>query len=181
MTIGHIWRKVIAEATQTAPRKTALILDIAAPLLGRTSLTVSANNEKTNANEPDYLLWYNPNPRGSSRYKSVRVGALWNKSSSSGRDYKSGHIELPAVQGGKLYIAVFTAQQKDGQPPLQYTHDVVWSPPQQRTETDQYAVPAEMTHTQANGPQVVYEKVQTHAPAQTPQPQIDIDEEEIPF
>ena len=177
MKIGHIRRE------KGKDDKTWLVMDLAIPLAGRTRLTVSLNRSKqTGSNQPDYHLWYNMNARGQSDYKSARVGSLWNKRSRDGAtEYKDGYIEHPFAPGGRMQIAVFAAKPQDGET-LSYTHEITWNPPRGAASGGGYdGGYAEPAYTPPQPPQT--QSPQQASPNPHPQelPEIDINEDEIPF
>ncbi len=170
MKIGHIRKE------KSKDGKTWLVMDLAMPLAGRTRVTISPNDKKQPGSmQPDYYLWYNMNARGQNHYKSARVGALWNKRSKDGSvEYKDGYIEHPFAQNGKINIAVFQAKQ-EGETPPAYTHEVTWNPPRHENTAYDTAY-AEPAYTQS-------EPATQTQPDPHPKelPEIDIDEDDIPF
>ena len=157
MKIGHIHKETDKAGKQW------LSMQIAIPMMGRTRFGVAPNKDKTQGdNQPDFILYYNPNARGQRIYGSAKVGALWNKVSESGKTYKSGSIETPLVATGRLHIAIFEAIPKEGEA-LAYTHEVVWTPPRQ--DNDNYGYAPEAPTAQ---PQSTYQPPVSTAPNGAP-------------
>ena len=150
--------------------KSYLEMSIRPPFMNFCTFTISANKYKINENEPDYLINFSFNRKGES-FPRVRASALWNKTSKDGStNYIGGQIESPVFPGGKLYISIFEAKEKEGFPPPTHKHDVVWTPSKENTKTnDYYDVPT------------VYETVQTHQSMPEGSAPIDISDDEIPF
>ncbi len=95
------------------------------------TLSVHANKNKKNQNEPDYNLWYNFSRKGE-KFRGAKVGAMWRKTSKDGKtEYFSGHIENPLVYGGKMYISAFKAKPMGNEKAenINWLYDVVWQPP----------------------------------------------------
>lgn len=133
MKIGHVSKKFYKSGEET---KSYLEMIIRPPFMESATFTVSANREKQNPNEPDFNIWYSFNRKGE-KYPSTKVGALWNKVSDKGTEYKNGSIECPAVAGGKLNISVFAAKVNEGEE-IEWSHDVLWSPPVKQEESGSY-------------------------------------------
>lgn len=129
MKIGHVSKKSYKQGEEV---KSYLEMIIRPPMMESATFTVSANKEKLNPNEPDFNIWYSFNRKGE-KYPSTKLGALWNKVSNNGTEYKNGSIECPAVQGGKLSISVFAAKVKEGEE-IDWSHDVLWSPPKPQSD-----------------------------------------------
>lgn len=129
MKIGHISKRTYKAGEET---KSYLEMIIRPPMMESATFTIVANKEKKNQNEPDFNIWYSINRKGE-RYPSTKVGALWNKISDQGVEYKSGSIECPVVDGGNMYIAVFPSKVNEGEE-ITWSHDVLWSPPKQQSD-----------------------------------------------
>jgi len=166
MKIGHVSKKSYKAGEEV---KSYLEMIIRPPFMESATFTVSANKEKLNPNEPDFMIWYNFNRKGE-KYPSTKVGALWNKTSDKGTEYKNGSIECPAVQGGKLSISVFAAKVKEGEA-VEWSHDVLWSPPLASNNSNGYSDGGYAAPYTPPAP--IYEKASV--------PEIDINEDEIPF
>jgi uncharacterized protein (DUF736 family) len=128
MKIGHVSQKSFKSGEETVRY---LEMIIRPPMMESATFTVSANKEKQNPNEPDFNIFFSINRKGDN-YPSARVGALWNKISDKGTEYKNGYIETPAVPSGKMNISVFASTKKDGQE-ISWSHDVLWSAPVSQT------------------------------------------------
>jgi len=124
MKIGHVQKRSYKAGEEV---KSYLEMIVRPPMMESATFTVSVNKDKVNANEPDFNIWYSFNRKGE-KYPSTKVGALWNKVSDKGTEYKNGSIECPAVPGGKLNISVFATKVKEGEE-IDWSHDVLWSPP----------------------------------------------------
>ncbi|MDL0088505.1 DUF736 family protein [Campylobacter gastrosuis] len=75
-----------------------------------------------NPNSPDFIVAA-IKPKG---YEGLRqiVGALWNKTSQSGKSYISGYIESPVFANGKIFITLF-----EGGENSKVLYNVVYSQP----------------------------------------------------
>lgn len=150
-----------------------LELLIRPPFMPSATFTVSQNKNKQNDNEPDWIINYSFNRKGEN-YRRARVGAIWNKIKDD-FEYKTGHIESPIFPNGRLNFSMFKAKVLEGEDPASVTwkYDVVW------THYD----PSKSNTNDTNGeysqaPQ--YDTTPTGV-SQANIPQIDIDEDEIPF
>ena len=149
MNIGTIKRKSYKD-------KPYFELSINMAFMPKATFTVRANEDKQNDNAPDFHIYYKLE-------RKTRVGAIWNKVTDAGMEYKQGHIETPFAQNGKLEIAIFASKKLDNEDVAPtWTHDVVWSAPR----------PASQDNNQTQN---------TQAPTQNSVTVIDIDEDEIPF
>jgi len=133
MKIGHVSKKSYKAGEET---KSYLEMILRPPMMESATFTVSPNREKKNPNEPDFNIWYSINRKGE-RYPSTKVGALWNKISDKGTEYKNGHVECPAVMGGKLNISVFATIVNEGEA-CEWSHDVLWNPPKPQSNESAY-------------------------------------------
>lgn len=133
--------------------------------------TCSQNKKKQNDNEPDWIINYSFNKKGE-KYRRSRVGAIWDKIKDN-LSYKTGHIETPLFPTGRLNFSMFKSKPLDGEDPEKVTwaYDVVWS---------HYDPTNKNTTNDSNGE---YQQVPQYdtAPSQDNIPQIDVDEDEIPF
>lgn len=140
-----------------------LEMSVRPPFMESATFTISPNKKKENSEkvEPDFNIYYSYNRKGE-KYRRVKVGAIWNKTSDDGIEYKSGNIQSPIFPNGILYFSIFTAKPLEGESPesITWTHDVIWSP--QRPTEEQNRNNTETTQKQ----QLT---------------EIDIDENEIPF
>lgn len=165
MKVGHISKKSFKRGEESV---SYLEMILRVPMMESATFTVASNKDKSKENAPDFNIFFSINRKGDS-YPSALVGALWNRVSDSGVEYKSGYIETPAVTTGKMYIAVFATKVEEGVQ-KSYSHDVIWSAPQQRDESsyteNSYAQPSNSTP-QTQKPQIAHEYI----------PQ----DEEIPF
>ena len=143
----------------------SLRMTLAVPFLGREHFYLKWVKEKRKENEPDFrVLWV------MSDKKSVVVGGIWNKVSDAGRAYKSLTIESPAFGNGKLNAAIFEAGEEEKDKEI--SHVVVWSAPKRVDDTsEKFSNP---TTTTANNVPVVNDN-------NYPIPEIEIDDDEIPF
>jgi uncharacterized protein (DUF736 family) len=168
MKIGHICRKEFKQGDKIVKY---LEMIVRAPMMESATFTIAQNTEKQKENAPDFNIFYSINRKGD-KYPSALVGALWNKVSDRGVEYKNGYIETPAVAGGKMNISVFNAIAKENQE-ITWSHDVLWSAPKTQNEAPSYDggyAPAPVR------PVVVHETIPADA-----LPVIDINEDEIPF
>ncbi|NOQ32433.1 MAG: DUF736 family protein [Helicobacteraceae bacterium] len=151
-------------------KTTYLQMSVRPPFMESATFTITKNtNEQKAENEPDYYINYSFN-RKNEKFPRVRAGAIWDKVSDNGQtEYKSGVIESPIFQNGKIHIAIFEAKPIDENTPLTHRHDVVWSPPQLNQNNEQ------QKHSQAQT------QGTTNMPSTNSIPTIDIDEDEIPF
>lgn len=132
------------------------------PFMESATFTISPNKKKENSkkSEPDFKIYFSYNRKGE-KYRRVEAGALWNKKSDSGVEYKSGNIQSPIFPGGILYFSVFAAKPFEGENPesITWTHEVIW-------------IPYKPTEEQSNS------KTETQYSNNN---MIEIDEDEIPF
>lgn len=133
MKIGHVSKKNYKVGEEV---RSYLEMIIRPPMMESATFTVSANKEKVNPNEPDFNIWYSFKRKGE-KCPSSKVGALWNKTSDSGTEYKNGSIECPAVPGGKLNISLFVSKAKEGEE-IDWSHDVLWTPPRVQEASNSY-------------------------------------------
>lgn len=192
MTIGHIsMQSFIDKATEKQVKYLEMV--IRPPMMESATFTIQhvKPEAKKNENEPDYVIWYRAPQKSKYPYPSARVGALWNKvGKESGLEYKGGHIEHPLAPSGKIYIAVYAAKPKEGET-LPYSHDVVWSAPMRSTQNDYayedggYAAPSyrdiPVTVQNAQGQTTATTSMARNPLPENNLPEIDINEDEIPF
>jgi uncharacterized protein (DUF736 family) len=192
MTIGHISKQSF-EDKATKKQVSYLEMVIRPPMMESATFTIQHVKPETkrNENEPDYVIWYRAPQKSKYPYPSARVGALWNKiGKESGLEYKGGHIEHPLAPGGKINIAVYVAKPKEGDT-LPYSHDVVWSAPKPQSNEGGYSDGGYAAPSYRDIPVTVQNaQGQTTATTTMPQrepmpennlPEIDINEDEIPF
>lgn len=191
MTIGHISKQSF-EDKGTKKLVSYLEMVIRPPMMESATFTIQHVKPETkrNENEPDYIIWYRAPQKSKYPYPSARVGALWNKiGKESGLEYKGGHIEHILAPGGKINIAVYVAKPKEGET-LPYSHDVVWSAPKPQSNEGGYsdggyAAPYTPPPVTIKDPQGNVTGTTTLPPREKmPEnnlPEIDINEDEIPF
>lgn len=108
-----------------------LEMSIRPPFMESATFTISPNKKKENNEkaEPDFKIYYSYN-RKNEKYRRVEVGAIWNKVSEGGIEYKSGNLQSPIFPGGILYFSIFAAKPFEGESleSITWTHEVIWNP-----------------------------------------------------
>ena len=145
---------------------------------GSFTSTLTKVKEKQQDNSPDYSIYFSPNRRGE-HYERAKCGSLWMKTSEKGNPYLSGYIESPAFDKGKIYLSIVKYTPQEGKPPEDKLYNVLWSPPQEKSENDYGYSPSSYTPP-ASGSDIPNSSVRTSSGADVPV-EIEIDEDQIPF
>lgn len=186
MTIGHVITEYIGEE-----KKRHLKLVVRPPLMESGTFSIYPNSKKEKENEPDWYVWFNyTRTNDKVKFPSTQIGALWNRvGKHSGNKYFGGYIETPVAQGGKLYISIVEAK-KEGEI-LPYSHNVLWSAPKEDSDDNSnnyggYAAPSygniPVTVKDPSGQTTGTTTMPPRAPMpENTLPEIDINEDEIPF
>ncbi len=173
MNIGIINKKKFTVGTGENQKVVQYLeMSIRPPFMTSATFVVSPNPKKEQGdNKPDFLIKFSYN-RKNENYRKVTVGGIWNKTTDSGIVYKSGSIKSPAFLaiGGVLHFAIFEAKPFENEDPntITWSHEVVWDIPSQdqKDNSDEH-------HNQ----QDQYDQASTQAQM----PEINVDDEEIPF
>jgi uncharacterized protein (DUF736 family) len=144
-----------------------LELIVRPPFMESGTFTISQNKNKQNDNEPDWIIYHSFNRRGEN-YRRSRAGAIWNKTKDD-LEYKTGHIDTPVMPNGRLNFTLFKAKPLENEDPAKITwaYDVVWNyydPNKDENNTSSY-----------------HDTPAYHEEPTTKVPEINIDEDEIPF
>jgi uncharacterized protein (DUF736 family) len=131
MVIGNVIEKVFSNEENKEIKFIEML--IRPPFMKSEVFVITHNKKKDNENAPDWYINYSYNKKDEN-FRRVRVGALWNKKKDE-VEYKTGFIETPAIQGGKIYITLFKAKQFEGEKQApNWLYDVIWNVPQQHKE-----------------------------------------------
>lgn len=101
---------------------------IKAPGVREFSLKMTAGPQEQGKQLPNFILYYRTNQRKGEQFRDIKAGAMWLQTSKDGQtEYLSGHIETPAILGGKLRIAMFNAAPRYQGEQVNWLYDVIWN------------------------------------------------------
>ena len=157
MQIGYVKQKEITVKDGDQQRVTKYFEMNIRPIFGTSAKFTMSKNKSENENAPAYNI-YAHNEKGWINRKQ-KVGALWMQQH-DGQDFMAGHIETPMVATGKLNISLWKSKPLYDNEVVDWMYDVNW-----KAYNPNAAKAGEAGGTTPN-----YET-----------PDIDIDEDEIPF
>lgn len=137
------------------------------------SAKLSKNKQKEeNENAPDFHIYLRANVNRGDKFRDLRIGALWIKTKvidDVEKTFMTGYVESPLF--GKQAIAVWKAEPYYDGEVVHYLYDVkTMEDQEQNNDSYEYSQPA------------AYPTAQNQAAAPEQKiPEIDIDEDEIPF
>ena len=132
MNVGYFKQMVYKNADGEEIGYTGGILNFPfLPQLQVALLSASEEDKKKNADFPDFQIALQK-PKGYEGKRQI-IGGLWYRVSKDGtKNFISGYIESPLIPGYKVYIALFTQQEKSSD----ILYDVVWSAPRREQRQD---------------------------------------------
>jgi uncharacterized protein (DUF736 family) len=159
MQIGYVKQKEFITRDDNGGKKVNKYFEMSIrPVFGMSAKFTMSKNNSDNENAPAYNL-YAHSEKGSISRKQ-KVGALWIREY-EGETFMSGHIETPMMATGKLQISLWRAKSLFENEVVDWIYDVNWKPYNPDTTTS-----SDGTSTAQPGYEV---------------PDVDIDEDEIPF
>ncbi len=159
MQIGYVKQKEFITKDGNGEKKVNKYFEMSIrPIFGASAKFTMSKNKSDNENAPAFNI-YAHSEKGSISRKQ-KVGALWMREH-EGETFMSGHIETPMITTGKLQISLWKAKPLFDNEVVDWMYDVNWKP---------YNPDVAKATEGANTTQPSYET-----------PDIDIDEDEMPF
>ncbi len=167
MTVGYVQQKEMKKGEEV---RRWFEMSIRVPF-GTCTLTMTKRKPKDGdaENAPDFDLFFSPNRKGET-FDRMKVGSLWMKISEKQNKYLSGYIESPFITNGKMYISVVSYIHQEGMPVQPILYNVLWSAPQTSGQNSNYQ-PDDNQRGSSDTQQTTSANI----------PEIDINEDEIPF
>ena len=141
MQIGFVEKRemIVGKDENDQPKKvTWFEMVIKAPGIRPFNLKMAKGKPSTDGKKvPDWNLYFRANEKKGEEYRDLQAGSLWlGETKDKKIPYLGGHIESPAVQGGKIYIKLFKPEPKFEGEKITWLYDVLWFSDSQNTNNN---------------------------------------------